>query len=277
MEKSGGAGTRANHQILRSIPGRYAVGLLPGYIDLRLARPFETPDPYVAYYADDHTIVVSDLDAPPERALRSPVASNERLADDRHIGRVVGVNLGDVTPVEEGNPHRRKETGGYEAQARRVLLTGVLRSPFDFDGPDAAPIHHRQEAGVSRAGNARKLARRGEDLPVETIACGGFLISRYRERGAERENAIGDEAGINRPDTPKRPRQKTEPDQQDDAAGNFGDDERRTEPLAAAANAGASTFAELGCIHAAGLAAKDAERGNNAETDTGETDEQNSE
>ena len=96
----GGVEAGANHKVLGSIPRRYIIGLLPGYVDLRLARPLETAHSDVSNHADNYTIMVSDIDVAAKRAFACPVATNQRLAHDRHVRSVIRVAFGDVAPLK---------------------------------------------------------------------------------------------------------------------------------------------------------------------------------
>ena len=72
-----GISCRANHQILRRVPGRNIIGLLPRDIYLRLAGSFQAAHADFADYADNDAVVIADVDMTAEWIFPRPVALDE--------------------------------------------------------------------------------------------------------------------------------------------------------------------------------------------------------
>src|SRR6187551_3756020 len=103
-----------NHQVLRIAAGGELLGRLScRQVHLRLAGPFESPNPDVADDADDGTSTPLVSERPADRILTGPVVLGERRADDRDPGAIATVALFHVAAAVKRNPHGPEVLGGH--------------------------------------------------------------------------------------------------------------------------------------------------------------------
>src|SRR5690242_3622197 len=118
---------RVSHPVRRKLADRYKHG------HCTLLFIFQTTVPQVTRHADDFeiTLLVRERDAPAHRILVAEVSSRQPLADHGNRRGAWLVAVVNFTTGQDGNLHRREETGsgGYDASAVQSNSADLHGSP----------------------------------------------------------------------------------------------------------------------------------------------------